>query len=283
MNSARDVYLSNINVICNAGGFFRHTVDSSWSEGLHTFMQNKIYYVTKGSFYITINGASYTAEAGDFFFIPAGTMHTYTDIEGVAFEKFWMHLDIYPSSSHLQALSLPHHIKIPQKSEIHRLFLQYVKYSKGHTLSDALRVKATATALLAEYIQLSHEEGVPLYNESERRITEILRYIEQNIGTPLDVPTLAKKFRLHPNHFIRHFKESTGYTPARYIKMKKMEIAKQFLEETDLMVFEIMEKIGEEDPASFSKQFKSIYSYSPRDYRTYFKSAKQVKAPKRSK
>lgn len=281
MDTVKDIHLANINVICNAGGFFRHTVDTSWAIGTHTFMQSKLYYVTKGSFDLTVNGVSYQAERGDCFFIPAGTPHSYSDQKGIPFEKYWLHLDIYPGTSYLTALPLPHRISVPRASEFHRLITRYVRYAEKNTLVDALYAKSTVTALLAEYIRLAACEGVPLPSYPRERIDEVLRYIEHNIETPLSVPALAAHFHLHPNHFIRFFKTNTGYTPARYIKMKKMALAKQYLEETDLFVSEIMEKIGIYDACSFSKQFKSVHSYSPRDYRTYFQNAKRIRTAKR--
>ena len=278
MSTVKDIYLANVNVICNTGGYFRHTVDTAWAESTHTFMQNKLYYVTKGSFELTVDGISYRAQSGDFFFIPAGTPHSYSDIDGVPFEKYWIHLDIYPSASYITSLSLPHKVTVTPKSEAHRLFVRYVKHAKSNTLVDALYVKSTVTALLAEYIRHAMGENVALHTLTETRISEVLRYIEHHIASPLSVPALAEQFHLHPSHFIRFFKTSTGYTPARYIKIKRMEVAKRYLEETDLFLSEIMERIGIEDACSFSKQFKSVYSYAPREYRAYFKDAARIRA-----
>ena len=67
--------------------------------------------------------------------------------------------------------------------------------------------------------------------------------------------------------FLRFFKKKTGMTPARYIKMRKMETAKQLIEETELSFNEIMHRVGCVDAAHFSKMFKSIYGSSPRAYR----------------
>ena len=74
-----------------------------------------------------------------------------------------------------------------------------------------------------------------------------------------------------PNHFIRAFKDKTGTTPAKYIKLRKMETAKQLLESTDLTNEEITEKLALSDSSHFSKLFKEVYNMSPRKYRTYFK------------
>ena len=52
---------------------------------------------------------------------------------------------------------------------------------------------------------------------------------------------------MHPNHFFRFFKDKTVHFPAKYIKMLKMEIARRYLEETEMPVSKIIEEIGDDD------------------------------------
>lgn len=56
-----------------------------------------------------------------------------------------------------------------------------------------------------------------------------------------------------------------------------METAKRYLESTDLYIGEILEKIGECDASSFSKQFKKRYSLSPREYKKTYIQSKKIK------
>ncbi len=154
---------------------------------------------------------------------------------------------------------------------LHRLFKQYAKISGSKDLIDRLTIKAILISLIVEYIRLANPEEIMLTSSKDTRIDEILSYIHAHMSEPLSIPELADVFHMHPNHFIRFFKDKTGQTPAKYIKLRKMEIAKRCLEETDLYITEIMDKIGETDSCSFSKQFKSIYMLSPREYRRYFK------------
>ena len=107
------------------------------------------------------------------------------------------------------------------------------------------------------------------------RVYDILRYINTNLDKPLTNEELSSRFYMHPNQLIRQFKKKTGITPGRYVTLKKMETAKRMLEDTDLRIVEIMEKIGQSDMSRFSKQFKKFYNQSPREYRNFFAETKK--------
>ena len=68
----------------------------------------------------------------------------------------------------------------------------------------------------------------------------------------------------------KYFKKQTYCTPAKYILEQKLHHARACLEQTDMYVYEVMEKVGATNPATFSKQFKARYSYSPNEYRKRF-------------
>ena len=66
---------------------------------------------------------------------------------------------------------------------------------------------------------------------------------------------------------IKFFKSRTGITPSKYVMIQKMEHAKMLLDETDLDLSEIIERIGLEYMSHFSKLFKNFYGVSPQHYR----------------
>lgn len=266
-----DIYFANLNMVYISGNYFKPGPDRIWTQKNFSFTLNKFYYITKGRCLLTIDGVEYTAVKGDWFFIPAGTVHSYANFPGEPFEKHWMHFDIYPDTSLISLLHLPHFIRLQPGMKAHKLFKQFAKISGSKDLIDRLTIKSILLSLLIEYIRLANPEEITLSGSKDARIDEILRYIHAHMSEPLSISELADVFHMHPNHFIRFFKDKTGQTPAKYIKIKKMETAKRYLEETDLYITEIMEKIGETDSCSFSKQFKSIYMLSPREYRNYFK------------
>ena len=275
MNLLQDVYFSNLNVASNFGGFFSAPQGHDWSMDDHTFLQNKFYFVTKGSCSISIEGKKYTGKAGDWFFIPAGAIHSYENHKEKFFQKYWMHFDIYPNNGLFHILNLPYKVTVEKGGKAYKLFRQYARLSESDKLTDKIIVKSILMQLVAEYINLAIPDNVSVKSISDTKIDDCLRFINNNIDKPLTVTELAGEVHMHPTHFIRFFKNKTGQTPAKYVKAKKMEVAKRYLEDSDLYISEIMEKIGETDSASFSKQFKSNYSLSPRSYRkTYIKEQK---------
>ena len=259
-----------MNAVCNTGGEFFCPTDFSWEIDTHTFDQNKFYFITDGKCTITIEGKEYTAHPGQWFLIPAGVPHSYRNHKDCAFEKYWMHFDLYPSADLFSMLDLPYFVDVPGNSVVHSLFRQATDAMRSDGLTDRIRLKTCLLTLIAEYINLVHPDGVTV-EDTDSRIDRILRFINSNLEKTLPVTELAEHFHLHPTHFIRFFKEKTGETPANYIRIRRMETAKRLLESTDMSVSQIMEEIGFCDESQFSKQFKKYYALSPRNYRKYFR------------
>lgn len=276
MYNIQDVYLTNLNAVCNLGGFFKTTLDTNWKHSLHCFSQNKFYFITKGTCMVQINDQKFTAKAGDWFYIPANTMHGYSTIKGETFEKFWIHFDVYPNNEIFHTLNLPPMINVSGNREVFRLFKKFRAAYDSNALCDRIEEKSVLLALISEYIRIALPEGVIVKSIDDERMDEIIRYINSNLSESLTLSKLAKEFHLHPNHFIRFFKSKTGVTPVRYIKTRKMETAKRLLEDSELSIAEIMEKIGENNINNFSKQFKNYYSLSPREYRKFFLTTKKM-------
>lgn len=270
MKSLQEIYFSNLNAVCNTGGEFLCPPDLSWQVGIHTFEQNKFYFLTDGKCSITVNGREYTARAGQWFFIPAGTPHCYHNLKECSFEKYWMHFDLYPSADLFSMLDLPFFVNVPENSAVYDLFRQAAKAMQSDSLTDRIYLKTCLLMLIAEYIRLVYPDGVAV-EDTDSRIGQILRFVNSNLDKPLSVNDLAAQFHLNPTHFIRYFREKTGQTPASYIRIRRLETAKRLLESTDMYVSQIIETIGFSDESQFSKQFKKYYSLSPRNYRSYFR------------
>ena len=67
------------------------------------------------------------------------------------------------------------------------------------------------------------------------------------------------------------FKSDTGMPPIRYLRLLRMEKAKDLLESSFLSVKEIAYQVGMNDESHFVRDFKSTYGFSPALYRSQFK------------
>ncbi|MBQ2719319.1 MAG: AraC family transcriptional regulator [Clostridia bacterium] len=272
MKTYDDIFLSPLSMEETLGGFFKLPAGGRWVLPTPTRGQeSKFYFITEGACTITVEGTEYVGKAGDLFLIPEGTLHSYYNHKEACFSKYWVHFDLLPDPTLLSRLSLPHFISVPPKGKIYRLFRRYDTLRTRPGLADRIALKAVLLELLGEYIAAASPGGVTLPTEEDDTIGAVLSYISEHPAEPLTMAELAARCYLHPNHFSRLFKARTGQTPARYVRYRKMELAKSYLEKSDLPIKEIMERIGETDPFAFSKRFKSYSSYSPRDYRRLFR------------
>jgi transcriptional regulator GlxA family with amidase domain len=99
------------------------------------------------------------------------------------------------------------------------------------------------------------------------RIHTILQYIHDHLHERLSLELLAKQIHIHPNYFIRFFKEAVGVSPIQYITTLRVDKAKNLLENPELTIREVAEAVG--IPWShFSKVFHRKTGQSPSEYRS---------------
>lgn len=262
MDYLQKAYISNLNAVCREGGYFTLQPGQSWSLPDHGASFNKFYYFLSGRCQLTIEDKSYTAGAGDWFFIPAGVRHSYTDLPGACFEKHWIHFDLYPNDSLPRLLHLPDLVRGDDK-ESRVLFETLSRTNASHALTDKLHAKVALLALITRYVELSCTEDLPVLSEEDRRIGEVLSFIHKNLAAPLNNQLLADVCHLHPNHFIRFFSQKTGQSPANYVMQCRMEQARQLLIQSDLPVSQIAEQVGLPDQSHFARLFRNFYAMTP--------------------
>jgi AraC-like DNA-binding protein len=179
-----------------------------------------------------------------------------------------MHFDLLPRDVDLFfALNLPYYIDVEKGSTLHNLFEEYSLLAGSNVFSDKLRVKALLLSMLAEYIRLATTAEIWVANTENKRGQQLLCYIQEHMHQNLSNAVMADFLHMEVRSFIRFFKKLTGYTPAKYVTLRRMELAKTLLEESELPILDIMYRVGMQDISYFSKLFKQHYSLSPRNYR----------------
>lgn len=268
MKALQDFDFLNLNAIYRQGGYYAPKLGTEWRLNTsEAFCQNKFYYLTEGSFHITIDGKAYTAQAGDWFFIPAGVLHIYHNFPDKPMKKYWMHFDIYPSSSLLTPLNVAYRVDASNTPRVTELFREFSALCGSRDIYNRLRVKAIILELIAEYIRLAGKHTQIVSDERDDEMRNTLSYINENFKRNLTTEELAAVCHLHPTHFIRAFKLKTAQTPHQYINDIRMEYARQLLDRSDRSIVEIAEDAGFYDPAHFSRAFKRHFALTPTQYR----------------
>ncbi|GAS99317.1 transcriptional regulator, AraC family [Mycolicibacterium canariasense] len=94
----------------------------------------------------------------------------------------------------------------------------------------------------------------------------ILDYIADHLTDPLTVDTLAAQVCLSPSAFSRGFRELTGRSPYRYVKEKRLDRARQLLEEGQSGVAVVSREVGYSSVSHFIKEFQSRFGDTPGRY-----------------
>ena len=271
MEYLHKAYISNLNPVCREGGFFSLQPGQVWAYQEHCAAIHKFYFITKGSCRITMEGKTYFAKSGDWFFIPAGMRHSYSHLPDTPFEKHWIHFDLYPDDSLPRLLQLPHLVNVSTGGKMAGLFSELTKANACTSLSGRLRAKIALLSLIAGYLEAAKVDDLPVLSKEDERINQVLTYIHQNLSQALCNNDLARLCHMHPNHFIRFFSRKTGQPPASYVTQCRMDLARQLLTQTDLPVGLVAEQVGLPEQSHFSRLFRRYCSATPTQYRNRHK------------
>jgi AraC family transcriptional regulator, transcriptional activator of pobA len=130
-------------------------------------------------------------------------------------------------------------------------------------------IKAYMSALMNHLLRIYRIQ----YPESVRKsnlhplIDSFHKLIGQHFAEHLTIEYYASQLNISAKHLIEICKEQTGKTALQHIKEHVVSEAKKLLFHSNLSIKEIAYKLGFDEPANFSKYFKSATSYTPVEYR----------------
>lgn len=96
--------------------------------------------------------------------------------------------------------------------------------------------------------------------------------MRDDVRGELSLAEFAQSVNLSVWRLCHIFKSDVGMPPIRYLRLMRMERAKELLESSFLSVKEIAFQVGLNDESHFVRDFKSTYGFSPALYRSHFKS-----------
>ena len=103
--------------------------------------------------------------------------------------------------------------------------------------------------------------------ENRQRIQEILDYIEEHYNEEIPLERIAGHFALTREYFSRFFKRSLGITFSQHLSRVRISHFYMDLISTDTPVMELLELHGITNYRLFSRTFKDMYGFTPREVR----------------
>lgn len=131
----------------------------------------------------------------------------------------------------------------------------------------------TAKAFVIDYrrdSQLSYSLMGLAKPHKDTLIKEIQHWLTLNYASSIAIDDLAERFSVSKRTLIRRFNQALDMPPNAYIQGLRVEGAQKLLEESEMHIDTIMNKVGYEDASSFRRLFKSKTGVTPSEYRSRF-------------
>lgn len=97
-----------------------------------------------------------------------------------------------------------------------------------------------------------------------QRIQRAISFMEEHILENISYVDAARSVRMSGYSFHRTFRFVTGITPTEYVRFRRLSLAGQELQATDISVLDAALKYGYDSPESFSKAFSRFHGSPPR-------------------
>lgn len=107
-------------------------------------------------------------------------------------------------------------------------------------------------------------------NESVRPIRLAKQYIQQHFHEAITLEDVCAATGFSVSYFSTMFKKETGEGFSKYLTRIRIEQAKYLLQDTEMSVAEIGEKVGYNDIKHFTTTFKKLTSLNPGQYRKLY-------------
>lgn len=96
---------------------------------------------------------------------------------------------------------------------------------------------------------------------------KILEYIEKNFQRDITLDDLSQLSSFNPSYISQLFRKKTGLTLTEFISRVRVRKAKELLLKSDMSIGEVAFSVGFQDQNYFSRVFKQVEAFTPREYR----------------
>jgi AraC family transcriptional regulator, regulatory protein of adaptative response / methylphosphotriester-DNA alkyltransferase methyltransferase len=104
-------------------------------------------------------------------------------------------------------------------------------------------------------------------SSAEELIAKVKQLIEASYAADLSLHEIASRCYVSPFYLQRVFKQVTQISPTQYLIKKRIEAAKQLIEQPAFSITEIALQVGFKNPAHFSSVFSKEVGLPPSKYR----------------
>lgn len=243
------------------------TYEPGYSLKRSSFDSFLLIYLQSGKMLLDFGGREQPVPENHFILIDCYQPHGYSTRDGS--ECVWLHFDGVQARNYYEYIvsRLGNVFAMEDALPVFRKMNGILKtFSENNQFQEPLLSKYI-TDILTEF--MIYQPGRGAGGTSSEAVERAMVYIAEHFTEDIPVSLLARLAGLSEYHFIRTFRQKTGYTPHEYIINRRMASVRYLLKYTQLTVKEICFSTGFSCESVFCNAFKKLHHVTPRQYRLH--------------
>ena len=247
--------------------------------------------VTEGGAVLAVGMERYTLQPGEGFFINANVLHSvFMSGENCRLHSMSFHPRLIGGmdSIYWQKYVLPmvesgtpEFLVFRRDEGWQQQALEETERAWQACAREASGYEFAVREALSRLILLAQREGLPrevkqASAKSQRdheRVKQMLRYIQQNLSSPVTVAEIAAAAAVSESECLRCFRATIGTTPIHFLKQLRLQRAAAMLAAGQEKISDIAAACGFLDMSYFARSFRGLYGCTPGEYRMCHRAA----------
>lgn len=152
--------------------------------------------------------------------------------------------------------------------ELANLVEQVLNLHNATRFEQQIQIESLSYQIIALIIEqldrsLMRTNSSPRVNLNSPTVEDVIHYINTHLEQPLMIDDIANHFSMSASTLQRKFRQQLGVTIIGYIRMRRLEIAKQYLSRGLVTITEAAYEAGYNHPSNFTIAFKKAFGYPP--------------------
>lgn len=266
--------------------WFRVMINTKdWIIKRHTHSTFEFHFISSGACRVRLDNDEFRVGAGEFYLTAPGVYHEQSGTSSEGLIEYSINCNLKPFKDTpseinqiLKILKDTPCKKLADSGGAIALFNQALEEAYAQNIGFYNNIKSLvvmiivgATRAIATRPQVGDsapDYSIPLKNKKDDyRLAQIIKFITDNIDSSISTKDIAKHVFLSEKQVCRIIKEHKGVSTKDLILQYKLDKAKELLQQTDLSIMQIAERIGFSSEYYFHQFFKREEGSPPGVYR----------------
>lgn len=246
---------------------FKHSVDENPMAIRQKYQPHyhentyELFYFINGDASFMIDNQNYDLRSGTMLLIKPGVVHNISIKSDKVYERVTMRFSEFDLPKNLrERLSKTDNIYFVRNSELSNEILRLdTHYQNLEEDWVVYAFRNSLNVILSYVVNYKQFDDNGAYNEE---ITQIINYIEDNLIQIEDLRDLCDNLHISKSALCKKFTEGVGVPIMSYIRIKKLMLAKNLIEEGNNPT-DIYKQCGFSDYSTFYRAYKKIFHQKP--------------------